>query len=370
MMNQVSAIFCKATANSRPWYQDGDRTRRGNSSLGQSSSILLILIGVLAASPSTTYGQVDRPTLDPVSGHSQSIAEIIPADVLARVELLRGELELVRFEMGAPKEQSPEIVATNVVPREVIYQAFNLSQKASRLIAEITGASEQAQQSILPLDIRPFHVWTVVNEAYRAVLSVKQELGINQHVEEILQDQSVTPSDVFLAIVEANQQFDTLYRKRLSAADTYEQVLVATKITTQLLVEFPGPAQSPNMPAAEHGKRPLDVYFLLINNYAMMHAILERSGIEVLSLRTPIFDPQSGDCGEIRPSDVYDLTVLLVSELAYLRSKLQDAVPAIQEASDPRFKVPSDVYQQGQVLLRQLTELETRVRENPDWLTR
>lgn len=72
------------------------------------SAVLVITIA------STVYGQDDPNTLDPVSGRSLSLEKVIPADVLARVELLREELELIRFEMGQPKEQQPEITVTNV----------------------------------------------------------------------------------------------------------------------------------------------------------------------------------------------------------------------------------------------------------------
>jgi len=71
----------------------------------------------------------------------------------------------------------------------------------------------------------------------------------------------------------------------------------------------------------------------------------------------------------IRPSDVYDLSILLVSELAFLHGQLKDADAPLQ-SRDLAFKVPSHVYQRAELLLRQLVELETRVSVNPDWLTR
>ena len=126
----------------------------------------------------------------------------------------------------------------------------------------------------------------------------------------------------------------------------------------------------PPTPAFEHGKRPVDVYFLLNKCYARIHAILEYSGIEALTLQIPNVKPNDDDSANIRASDVYDVTILLVSELAYLQGQLKDTVPANQQAYARGFKVPSHVYQRGKVLLSQLVELETRVSENPDWLTR
>jgi len=126
----------------------------------------------------------------------------------------------------------------------------------------------------------------------------------------------------------------------------------------------------PNIPAFEHGKQPVDVYILLNECYARVHTILEHSGIEALTLEIPNLDPNGDDPAKIRISDVYDLATLLISELAYLHGQLKDTVPLIQPAYDFSVKVPSHVYQRGEVLLRQLAALETRVSVNPDWLTR
>jgi len=370
MRHQLAGILALATRIFRSWHKVSDPKRLGKSGRGQTGWIFLILMGLFMTSPSTIYGQVDPATVNPVSGRSNSIEEIIPADVLARVELLRDELELIRFEMGAPKEPGPKIVVTNVAPREVIFQAFTLFEKANRLRFEITGGPGIERQLKLPPDIQPFHVWAVVNAAYRVVHGVKQILQITEPVEETPQNESVTPSEVFQAIVLANQQFDALYRRRLSATETFHQMMVATQITANLLAEFSGTTQMPNIPAFEHGKRPVDVYFLLNKCYARIHAILEYSGIETLTLQIPNLKLNDDDSANIRATDVYDLAILLVSELAYLQGQLKDTVTANQQTYARGFKVPSHVYQRGKVLLSQLVELESRVSENPGWLTR
>lgn len=64
---------------------------------------VLRLIGLLIVFPAVSYGQVDPIKLNPVSGRTQSVETITSADVLARVELLRDELELIRIEMGHPR---------------------------------------------------------------------------------------------------------------------------------------------------------------------------------------------------------------------------------------------------------------------------
>ncbi len=374
MMYQLSGILSLMTKKSVFSNAAGHRRRWGTRRSGQTSLFLLILAGLFMALPSVGFGQSDSVPLDPigrspVSGRPLTVEKIIPADVLARVELLREELELIRFEMGQPKEQRLEVAVTNVVPREVIFQAFTLFRKANQLRLELTGITGTEMQIGLPPNIRPFHVWTIVDAAYQVVLVGKQQLGITKSIEETLQDESVTPSDVFHAIIQASQQFNVLYRKRLSANDTFHQVMVATNVTARLLAEFPGAMQMPNTPAFEHGKRPVDVYTLLNKCYARVHAILDHSGIESLKFEMSNVGTGKANSITIRPSDVYDLSILLVSELAFLHGQLKDADAPLQ-SRDLAFKVPSHVYQRAELLLRQLVELETRVSVNPDWLTR
>lgn len=369
MMHQLTGIVSPATKCSTPRRKRRDRNRRWQPGLKQSGWIYLIVMGLFMSSPATSYAQVDPAKVSPVSGRSQTIEEIISADVLARVELLRDELELIRLEMGAPREPALEIFVTDVAPREVIYQAFTLFRKANRLRSEITRTPELTLQVKRPIDIRPFHVWNIVDAAYQVVHGGKQKLGITRPVEETLQDESITPTDVFLAIVKANREFDALYRRRLSAEDTFQQMVMATQFAAILLAEFPGAAQMPNIPAFEHGKRPVDVYLLLNQCYARIRAILEYSGIETLKLQIPRIDTEGDDSTKISASDVYDASILLVSELAHLQGQLKDTVLPVHQTYSRGIKMAAHVYQRGGLLLRQLGQLEKLVKKNPDWLT-
>ena len=175
---------------------------------------LLILASMLLTIPSTTCAQAVPATSNPVSGRPLTIEKIVSADVLARVGLLRDEIELIRFEMGQPKNQQTEIVVTDVIPRQVIFQAMTLFRKANQLHFELTGESGNELGTNLPAEIRPLHVWLIVNAAYRRILTVKRKLGITEHIEENPQDLSTTPTEVFRAIIQAHRQFDWLLKQR------------------------------------------------------------------------------------------------------------------------------------------------------------
>ena len=327
-----------------------------------------MVAGLLIATSTATYGQVDVATPAPISGQPVTVEEITPADVLARIGLVRDELELIRFEMGEPLAQPKEIIVTDAFPREVIFQAFTLFGKSNQLGFEVTEARVSHLQISLPRDIQPYHVWRIVDGAYRRILAVKRELGITEQVEEIPQDLSATPSDVLSAVIQVNRQIDSLLNKRVSAADVYYQVILANFYTADLLEQFPEATSTLEVPALERGKRPSDVYDILIECFTRLRAIMELSGIEALNLKILEVSTNMNDGIEIRPSEVYDLAVLIISELVYLHAQLKDGVPPIQ-SFDPGFKVPAETYQQASFLHLQLIELERRVQTKSDWIS-
>jgi len=322
---------------------------------------------MLAVFPSVTQAQTT--VLGPASGRPLSTDAILPADVLARVELVRSELELIRFEMGQPQARPFELAATGVAPRQTLYQALTLFRNANQLYLEVTGdpGSELAMDS--PDDIRPLHVWKIVDAAYSRLADVKHRLGIAEQVREERQDTSTTPTEVFRSITVANKQLQILIRNRITTNDVFQQVALATEYAARVLQRFPGAKPVPDAPAFERGKRPVDVYNLLVSCYARMFGIVTKSGLGALKLEAAT--PEHGilDPAQIRPSEVYDVATLLVSELAYIHSQLENADPPVQ-IQFPGLKLPSHVYQKARVLLLQLSELEERVAAHPNWHTR
>jgi len=323
---------------------------------------------LFAASASPGWGQADAVSPDPVSGRPLDAASITPADALARVEFLRDELELIRFEMGQPRAQPPELKVTDASPREVMYQASTLDLKARQLVFELTGERGPAVVMDQPREVRPLNVRRVVDLARNRTLIAKQALGIRKVVEEKPQDPSTTPSDVFNAIVLATRQLDLLIEQRLSAADVYHQVQQATHYAARLLGQFPDAELMPATPEFEHGKRPVEVFNRLVECYRKIERVTKRSGIETLRIRVAKLETDIDDPAQVSPSDGYNMAVLIVSELAYLHQALGYA-----DVPTPRielgFKLPSDVYQQAGVLLAQLTELDRLVKDNPGWLS-
>lgn len=248
-----------------------------------------------------------------------------------------------------------------------MFQAFTLDLKARQLRFELTGTRGPAVVMAQPGEVRPLHVWQIVDLARNRALIVKQALGIHAPLAEKEQDPSTTPTDVFHAVVLANRQLDLLIQQRLSAADVFHQVRQASHYAARLLGQFPAGTVMPPAPAFERGRRPVEVFNRLVECYRRLETITRRSGIETLRVRVSKLEADPDDPVQVSPSDAYNMGVLLVSELAFLHQAL-----GYVDVPSPRlefgFKLPADVYQQAGVLLAQLTELEGLVDENPGWL--
>ncbi len=101
-----------------------------------------VVLGVLLSFPMASLGMTNAITTPPpVSGHELSIQSITPADVFARVQLVRKELDDIRFEMGKPKSREIGLLVEDATPHEVFFQAKTLNQKVALLITELTEES-------------------------------------------------------------------------------------------------------------------------------------------------------------------------------------------------------------------------------------
>ena len=272
--------------------------------------------------------------------------------------------------MGRPKALPIEASVANVVPREVIFQAFTTYRRANRLRYEVSGSPGPRIQVSLSKQIEPFDVWQVVDVAYEHVRFTKQALRIAERVEESPRNLDTTPARVFEAILQVNREFDLLVTQSLSSNDVYHQVKLATHYAARLLGQFSEAVLLPDPPARQRGKRPAEVYGLLERCYRSVHTVAKNSGIDTLK-----FEPQRpGSKGspslEIRPGDVHDLAILLVSELGYLFARLDTQQEHPRAEYDLELKLPSHVYQRGEILQAQLRALESHTSAEPDWLAR
>ena len=157
-------------------------------------------------------------------------------------------------------------------------------------------------------------------------------------------------------------QINRLLDRPFSPGDVYEQVTVAIAYASRLL-DSPGEVSTPpDPPALERRKRPADVYEKLVTCFEEIHAIGDKSGVQMLNLQV-----DEAQITRVEPSDVYDMASLLVSELAFLHTHKTGARPPRQVFSPGR-KLPSHVYQRIGILCGQMKSIRAEAEKNPNWL--
>ena len=323
----------------------------------------------LAMIPFNVQAQMTSDASSPISGRPESLEGILPADVLARTLLLKNDLEDIRVEMGKPKDKWVGGIASNASPHEVYFQALNLFLKANRLSLELTGS--MGVQPAIPSvsEIRPYHIWMMVNESYKRILVVKQELGIPSSNAEKPMDSEVTITLAGGAIVAVNRQINLILERPFTPGDVAHQVDLAIQYTAHLLSRFQGTAPIPKPPPFERGKQPGEAFLRLVDCYERLESVAKLSGVSILHFDRTAMN-KAVNHFDFHPSDVYDMATLLVSDLAFLHAKFKD-LDSPGRIPYPGGRIfPSHVYQRAGTLHALLVDLEDRVKKDPEWLNR
>jgi hypothetical protein len=299
----------------------------------------------------------ENPADKPPPGSPKAIE---PADVYVRVTLLRSEIDLIRSQLGKPANIQPPIQILNAAPREVFYQAVTLFRKVDRLSFELTRQSASIPQT--PAEsILPYHVREVIDQTIVRVKFMKEKLGIKSVADAKTRDPTITSTEVFQSIVQANRQVNLLLRKQLSPSDIYRQITLAVGYTARLRAIFPG-RRIPQIPDPEPDRTLPGVHQVLMQSFQIVRAIAKASDIKILELRDALHE-------NVTLSDTYDIASLLVSELAFLHKQLEGMKPP-RPVVYPGPKTPSQVYQRAMLLQVQLNELRHWVDQTPLWLTK
>ncbi|GKS58580.1 hypothetical protein YTPLAS18_21070 [Nitrospira sp.] len=325
-----------------------------------SVSTWLAATWLVCSSPLSGLAMSEAPeTPLPVSGHEVSAQSITPADVFARVQWIRKELDGLRFEMGEASSREVGLLVQEASPHEVFFQAKTLDQKVARLVGELTERPEPLEEERTPSDIRPLHVWRIVDRSLGRILFLKKELGVTFTNHETMPDLNTNPTQVFIAIGLANKQLNLLLSHQFSPKDVGEQVGLGMRYATKLLEGFSADTTEVPLPSLERGRTPWDAYSRLIDCYMVLGDIARASHIKMLTL-----DMHNLERPDIQPNDVYDLATLIISELAYLYSHQPNPISLEAEPLHGPI-LPSHVYQLAGGLLAQLHALEAQARAHP-----
>lgn len=314
-------------------------------------ALLAAVVALGLQSAETAAAPVDDVTPPPVSGRRLSAADaILPADVLARVELLRANVDLLRHYMGRALPRPPLLRAEGARPMEVYSQALNLQLRASRLAFEQVRV---VRREPLPIthEARPADVFAVVDDALASVLLVKRHLGIDAALAEEIRPEATTPGEVFNATTRAASEINNLLQQKTSPSDVFQLVTASVHTAAALHTTIPGGPNLPEEPEFEPNKMPVDVYMRLERCFQIIHELARRRGLEILR-----FELAEGQEQSVTPADVSDLAVLIVEELNSLHALYPDVrTPA--RAYYPGARFPSHVYQRVGLLEAILEDL-------------
>ncbi len=301
-----------------------------------------------------------------VAGFLQSSIDAVetqPPHVYARLQLLAAETELVRQEIGAPRDARPAVVVRGGEPRHNYFEALALNRKVQRLCFDLTG-DEGVNPPPMSNRVEPADVFAVVDAAVHNMRRVKVQFQIPGQSVEPAPDERKTPSDVFSLVVGISRQVSLMLDTRPTPTAVYGQLVDAAGTASRLLASFPD-APQPTAPDFERGRTPADVHSRLVRCLDHLSRILTKSGQTTLEVDWKL------EPGQIAPSDVYDVATLLVSELHYLETHFPRAPgsSAVLEFHPGR-KLPSHNYQLAGLLEAQVRQLERQVEAQPDWLHR
>lgn len=306
------------------------------------------------------FNHIQAKTLEPVSGRSVDIDNIIPADVLARALLLSAEIELIQLELGEPKVKNIYEIVLDASPREVYFQALTSFKKTSRLLFEQTGAHGILPPAIDVRSIKPFHVWKIVNQSYEQILTVKKKLHIDEQIIEKEHPINTSPSDVFSQVILTNNQLNLLLKKRFHPSDSFQKINESVHLMAALLATTPSIRRIPPANVLVRRKTPRDVYDYLIKTRSILTEALKSYGIKYTQLNTNGITIRGS-------SDVYDLASLLAADLNYVHSLKLSASPAAKTYLSGN-KTPSEVYQRVGILNQQLLAFQKLHERQPNWL--
>ncbi|XCN73654.1 MAG: hypothetical protein Q3M24_02560 [Candidatus Electrothrix aestuarii] len=283
---------------------------------------------------------------------------IRPKHVYALASLLAEEIESVRYLMGITKINDSLLQVVDAEPREVYFQAVNLYGKINRLHHNLTARSlADHDLPAIQQNIRPADVWGVLAVTLDQLDEIKDEYGISTHSPFPDLREKILPTDVYQSLLVTIRQTNQMLEERpYTHSDVYQEISTALYCTLNIYNSFPGmPIQK--QPVLQPGKTATDVFIELIYTYQTIRNIMRASGLKTLELSaTP--------SPNIKPGDVYDLAVLITSELKFLHSKVASQ-KTLHDAAYPGIQFPSHVFQRLTYLHKHLHVIQEKMLKPP-----
>ena len=264
------------------------------------------------------------------------------------------ELELVRERMGRPYDDSPRLPVSAVTRIELYFMTQSVLRKANRLAQELAGAAPRAPGPV-PADITPTDYYGVLEDSLDQIKLVADAIGITETVKLAERSVPLSPTGVFLVVIDINRQLNQMLNVPISDADVFDEISSAVTLGASLLAKYPNVPRVPPAPAFDGYKRPADVYRRLTECIDALIRVAAKANMPMLGLSSRRNIPD-----DIEPGHAYDIARLLVADLTALAA--QQGAPRVRaELPTPKHVFPTEVYAQAGILLRQLEELDEQM---------
>ena len=296
------------------------------------------------------FGSINLFANDTQIEISQQGFDIIkPYNVYVKVQLFRAHLDQIRKRLGQKKVELPRITISNAEPREVYFQALTLFRKVNILKFDFLRVCT-ADPAFPKGPILPFHVFSLVDAAHNSIKSLSETFELKLMDSKMAVNTNKKSEDVFEAIFKTNRQINSLLKRKFSPSDVYQQVefaiSYAVKLMNKLSLEVPKTIFTINK-----NKGPRDVHKKLLLVLAHMQKFANVNNVKVLKLKYS-YDPNQ----VILPTDVYDISSLIISELNYFHEHFE-VKEKIKQPTYPLRKFPYEVYQKAELLELMLSKL-------------
>lgn len=282
---------------------------------------------------------------------------VTSAEVLARVENLRKNLELIRLAMGRPAPAKPTLRVNNAQPAEVYSQARNLEQLAFGFAFEKIRRY-QSPSPLLYGTVKPGDVLAIFDNALESILAVGASMGIEPNTAETHQGGEADPSDVFNAAVAAGNELNNLIKRKTTPASVFQTVSTAVYIAASLHRSVTQEVVIPEQPPLEKNKSSSQVFARMQRCFELVAEIAKHRNIQTLEL-----DIAPEQLPNISPDDVQDLAFLLVEELHIIHQNTPGASETAQVFTSGE-KLPAHVYQRVGLLELILSDLAAYDRDH------
>ena len=293
-----------------------------------------------------------------MTGFASSDIKIEPADVLVQVKLLDQRIEELASIMGVKLKFQDSLNKSTVYPRDVFYQGITVFKKIGRIRYEFTR-SQTIEPATIAGEYEPKHVHSLLLETHQYMddifayltKSYPIELSKKNIILDSNSNEDIQPKHVFARLVILNRKLNQLLDFRFSPADTFEQVTLAISYASAILQTVSEERTIFKPEPFEIGRTPSDAYQRLLTIQNKLYICLESVGMLTNKISEDLTELES-----IHPSDTYDLSTLVLSNLNFLYRNLEKKTK-LKPSYYPGKIIPSVVYQRLSILEMQINEI-------------